>query len=104
VKKPNELNMIKNLKVAYCIVALFILYFNSAPSQQKQSDNGEGTYTNPLIYADFPDPDLIRVDSVYFIVSTILFISPGVTILKSYDLVNWEYCSNAVIRMDFSPL
>jgi beta-xylosidase len=36
-------------------------------------------------------------------VSTTMFIFPGVTILKSYDLVNWEYCSNAVQRMDFSP-
>lgn len=32
-----------------------------------------------------------------------MFVFPGVTILKSYDLVNWEYCSNAVPRMDFSP-
>jgi beta-xylosidase len=35
-------------------------------------------------------------------VSTTMFIFPGVTILKSYDLVNWEYCSNAVQRFDFS--
>jgi beta-xylosidase len=72
-------------------------------AQQFQSDNGDGTYTNPLIYADFPDPDVIRVDSVYYMVSTTMFVFPGVTILKSYDLVNWEYCSNAVPRMGFSP-
>lgn len=34
------------------------------PQQQTQSDNGDGTYTNPVIYSDFPDPDVIRVDSV----------------------------------------
>jgi beta-xylosidase len=72
-------------------------------AQQTQSDNGDGTYTNPIIYSDFPDPDVIRVDSVYYMVSTTMFIFPGVTILKSYDLVNWEYCCNAVQRMDFSP-
>jgi beta-xylosidase len=71
-------------------------------SQKLQSDNGDGTYTNPVIYSDFPDPDVIRVDSIYYMVSTTMFIFPGVTILKSYDLVNWEYCSNAVQRMDFS--
>ncbi|RPJ76819.1 MAG: T9SS C-terminal target domain-containing protein [Alphaproteobacteria bacterium] len=71
-------------------------------SQKLHSDNGDGTYTNPIIYSDFPDPDVIRVDSVYYMVSTTMFIFPGVTILKSYDLVNWEYCSNAVQRMDFS--
>lgn len=68
-----------------------------------QSNNGDGTYTNPVIYSDFPDPDVIRVDSTYYMVSTTMFIFPRVTILKSYDLVNWEYCSNAVQRMDFSP-
>jgi len=66
------------------------------------SDNGAGTYTNPVIPADYPDPDVILVDSVYYMVSTTMFIFPGVTILKSYDLVNWEYCSNAVPRFDFS--
>lgn len=58
------------------------------------SDNGDGTYTNPLIFADFPDPDVIRVDDVYYMVSSTLHIFPGATILKSHDLVNWEYCSN----------
>jgi len=80
----------------------FLISFHLT-AQQRQSDNGDGTYTNPLIYADFPDPDVIRVDSTYYMVTTTMFIFPGVPILKSYDLVNWEYCSNAVQRMDYSP-
>ncbi len=79
-----------------------MLLFNAVLKAQ-QSDNGDGTYTNPVIPADFPDPDVIRVDSVYYYVSTTMFIFPGVTILKSYDLVNWEYCANAVQRFDFDP-
>lgn len=71
---------------------------------QKNTRNAEtGTYTNPLISADFPDPDVIFVNDTYYMVSTTMFIFPGVTILKSKDLVNWEYCSNAVPRFDFSP-
>jgi len=65
------------------------------------SDNGDGTYTNPVIRADFPDPDVILVDNTYYMVTTTMFIFPGVTILKSKDLVNWEYCRNAVPRFDF---
>ncbi|MBK5720333.1 family 43 glycosylhydrolase [Dysgonomonas sp. Marseille-P4677] len=61
---------------------------------QSHSDNGDGTYTNPLIHADFPDPDVIRVGDIYYMVTTTMHIFPGATILKSYDLVNWEYCSN----------
>jgi beta-xylosidase len=68
-----------------------------------QSDNGDGTFTNPVIAADFPDPDVIRVGDTYYMVTTTMFVFPGVTILKSYDLVNWEYCSNAIERFNFSP-
>lgn len=68
-----------------------------------RSDNGDGTYTNPVIAADFPDPDVILVDDVYYMVATTMFVFPGVTVLKSNDLVNWEYCSNAVARFDYSP-
>ena len=71
-------------------------------AQNVHSDNGDGTYTNPLISADFPDPDVIRVGEIYYMVSTTMFIFPGVTILKSHDLVNWEYCSNAAPGFDFS--
>ena len=71
--------------------------------QGRTGDRGDGTYVNPLIWADFPDPDVIRVGDAYYMVSTTMFIFPGVTLLKSYDLVNWEYCNNAVKRMDCSP-
>ena len=72
-------------------------------AQATHSDNVDGTYTNPVIAADFPDPDVIRVEDTYYMVTTTMFVFPGVTVLKSHDLVNWEYCSNAVPRFDFSP-
>ena len=71
-------------------------------AQNIHSDNGDGTYTNPVISADFPDPDVIRVGDTYYMGMTAMFVFPGVTVLKSKDLVNWEYCSNAVPRFDFS--
>jgi len=86
------------------IVALFLLLLIFAPglyAQNLHSDNGDGTYTNPVIPADFPDPDVIRVGDTYYMVNTTMFIFPGVTVLKSHDLVNWEYCSNAIPRFDF---
>ena len=69
---------------------------------QSHSDNGDGTYTNPVIFGDFPDPDVIRVGDVYYMVSTTMYIFPGATILKSYDLVNWEYCCNPLERIEAS--
>jgi beta-xylosidase len=93
----------KNKKTIFGVVLSVTLFVSSLHAQKLQSDNGDGTYTNPVISADFPDPDVIRVDSVYYFVSTTMFVFPGVTILKSYDLVNWEYCSNALPRFDCSP-
>jgi beta-xylosidase len=82
---------------------ILFLSANNLNAQKTHSDNGDGTYTNPVIPADFPDPDVIRVDDAYYMVTTTMFVFPGVTVLKSHDLVNWEYCSNAVPRFDFSP-
>ena len=45
---------------------------------------------NPIIYADFPDPDVIRVGDVYYMVTTSMHIMPGCPIMKSRDLVHWE--------------
>ena len=84
------------------MLLMLMLIANIASTQNVHSDNGNGTYTNPLISADFPDPDVIHVGDTYYMVNTTMFVFPGVTVLKSHDLVNWEYCSNAVPRFDFS--
>jgi beta-xylosidase len=44
-----------------------------------------------VIFADFPDPDVIRVGDTYYMISTTMVNFPGATIVKSKDLVNWEY-------------
>jgi beta-xylosidase len=84
------------------MLCLILLPITSLTAQKICSDNGDGTYTNPVISADFPDPDVVLVDSTYYMVTTTMFVFPGVPILKSHDLVNWEYCSNAVPRFDFN--
>ncbi len=63
-------------------------------------DNGDGTYTNPVIKGDFPDPDVIRVGDTYYMSTTTMHHFPGATILKSRDLVNWEYCSNPLDKIE----
>jgi xylan 1,4-beta-xylosidase len=45
---------------------------------------------NPILWADVPDPDVIRVGNVYYMVSTTMYFNPGVPVMKSTDLVNWE--------------
>ena len=48
---------------------------------------------NPIIWADFPDPDVIRVADTYYMVCTTMFVMPGGPILKSKDLCHWEIVS-----------
>jgi len=48
---------------------------------------------NPIIWADFPDPDVIRIDDTYYMVCTTMFVMPGGPILKSKDLYHWELVS-----------
>ena len=46
-----------------------------------------------IICSDFPDLDVIRVDDVYYMVSTTMHFMPGCVILRSYNLKDWEFCS-----------
>lgn len=56
----------------------------------------DGTYLNPVIPADYSDIDCIRVGDEYYAISSTMQFSPGMTILHSHDLVNWEIAGNAV--------
>lgn len=58
---------------------------------------------NPVIYSDFPDPDIIRVGGVYYMASTTMHYMPGCDILRSYDLVNWEFVCHAYDTLDDTP-
>ena len=66
-------------------------------------DNGNGTFTNPIMWGDWPDPDLIRVDDKFYFVSTSMHYVPGCPIAVSEDLVNWEMAGYAVERYDEDP-
>ena len=65
------------------------------------ADNGNGTFTNPLFYDEFSDPDIIRVGDDYYLAGTTMHSVPGLVILHSKDLVNWENISYCFDRFDF---
>ena len=85
---------------------LFLLTIMSAVTIQAQisswtADNGNGTYTNPLFYDEFSDPDILRVGDDYYLAGTTMHSVPGLVILHSRDLVNWENVSYCFERFDF---
>lgn len=79
------------MSVAFAVTA-------SAPAFT--ADNGDGTFTNPIIFADVPDPDIIRVGDTYYMVSTTMHFAPGCGIMKSKDLVNWSIVNYAYDELD----
>ncbi len=58
---------------------------------------------NPIVYSDFPDPDVIRVGDTYYMASTTMHYMPGCDILRSYDLMNWEFVGHAYETLDDTP-
>ncbi|GGZ26980.1 glycoside hydrolase family 43 protein [Asticcacaulis endophyticus] len=67
------------------------------------ADNGNGTFTNPLFYDEFSDPDMIRVGDWFYLTGTTMHTMPGLPILRSKDLVNWEFVSYALDKLDLGP-
>ncbi len=77
-----------------CLQAVTLKSF--AQLSEKWGDQGNGTYINPVIPADYSDLDAIRVGSDYYAISSTLQFSPGMVVLHSYDLVNWEIIGHVV--------
>ena len=61
-----------------------------------QADLGNGKYRNPILYADYSDPDAIRVGEDYFMIASSFCNAPGLPILHSKDLVNWKVVNYAL--------
>ena len=59
--------------------------------------------TNPITKLDYPDPDVIRVNDTYYMASTTMHFMPGCEILRSYDLVNWEFSGYVYDTLDSTP-
>jgi beta-xylosidase len=64
-------------------------------------DNGNGTYKNPILYADYSDPDVIRVKDDFYLTSSSFSNFPGLPILHSKDLVNWEIIGHGAPHYPF---
>jgi beta-xylosidase len=67
-----------------------------APVDGKWGDQGDGTYANPVLPADFSDLDAIAVGDTFYAISSTMQYSPGMTVLTSNDLVNWKIVGGVV--------
>ena len=65
------------------------------------ADQGDGTYTNPILYTDYSDPDVIRVGEDYFMIASSFCNAPAVPLLHSKDLVNWKVINYIIDKLPF---
>jgi beta-xylosidase len=82
--------------LSLCLITSATLRADDNQQTGKFGDQGDGTYRNPVIAADYSDPDVIRVGTDYYMVTSTFEYSPGVSVLHSKDLVNWETIGAAI--------
>jgi len=93
----------------FSIILFLIIVVTSAEAQSYRSevwvsDLGNGTYKNPVLYADYSDPDACRVGDDYYMTSSSFNCIPGLPILHSKDLVNWSIIGYAIKQMPENAL
>lgn len=92
--------MIKVKLVSFIFISLFAatVFAQTNVSKVWVPDLGNGTYKNPVLNADYSDPDAIRVGDDFYLVSSSFDAVPGLPILHSKDLVNWTIIGHALKR------
>ena len=86
------------LFVFLCCLSVTVTAQQNYVSKVWVADNGDGTYKNPVINADYSDPDVVRVGNDYYLISSSFEDIPGLPILHSKDLVNWTIIGHALKR------
>ncbi|MDR1225697.1 MAG: glycoside hydrolase 43 family protein [Prevotellaceae bacterium] len=89
------------MKSAACFLLCILAFAFSLTAQPYVSkvwvaDNGKGSYKNPILYADYSDPDVCRVGDDYYMTASSFSCMPGLPILHSKDLVSWQIIAHAV--------
>lgn len=94
--------MKNNLQFGLIVLILaipFKVFPQSGTSKVWVADNGDGTYNNPILHADYSDPDVVRVGEDYYMTASSFNCVPGLPVLHSRDLVNWELIGHALNRL-----
>lgn len=94
-------------KWLFAICAMVVVNFSSpasaAHAQKTSPQASPETFHNPVLWEDLADIDIIRVGDAFYYSASNMHYSPGAPILRSYDLVHWEYVGHSIPVLDFSP-
>lgn len=84
------------------MLSLFIAISSLLCVLVQSKPNTTATYTNPVLWNDLADLDIFRVNDTYYYSASTMAFSPGAPLLKSYDLVNFEYIAHSVPSLVFN--
>ena len=88
------------LSILFLTVCASLQAQTAYQSQVWSPDNGDGTYRNPVLYADYSDPDACAVDDDFYLTASSFNCVPGLPILHSRDLVNWQIIGHALQQLE----
>jgi beta-xylosidase len=91
--------------ICFVVLLLFGYGFRSTAATPAASPGRQPTseFENPVLWEDLADLDVFRVGDIFYYSASNMHYSPGAPILRSYDLVHWEYVGHSVPTLDFSP-
>lgn len=86
-----------------CALGVLAVMATGVLRVRAQTDAAKQTFTNPVLWEDLADLEVVRVGGHYFYSASNMQYSPGAPILESEDLMHWRYVGHAIPRLDFSP-
>jgi beta-xylosidase len=89
------------MKLITCFSAISFFTVSVISAQDWIPDLGNGNYKNPLIFADYSDPDVIRVNDDFYMAASSFNCMPGIPVLHSRDLVNWDIIGHVYDELPF---
>ena len=84
-------------------MALIVCVVSTVVAPSVKGQNSAPEYTNPILFADYSDPDVMRDGDNYYLVASTFHFSPGIPILQSKDLVHWTIVGHVLPKLTMDP-
>ena len=101
-RKLKAVNQMRN-RFVLVILSLVVCFVTSEAAGKRSSSTDVALVKNPMLWADVPDPDIIRVGDTFYLVTTTMHLMPGAPIMASKDFLNWKTVGYVFDKLTDSP-
>ncbi|MDB5455462.1 MAG: glycosyl hydrolase 43 family protein [Caulobacter sp.] len=104
MNKPDAFRGARHRRKGWLVPAVVLALSSALAAPALTADpTAAAVYRNPILFADYSDPDVIRVGDSYYLVASSFHFSPGLPVLKSRDLVHWTIVGHVLPKLTFAP-